>query len=392
MQGNRVKEEETVVCGGGSSSSSSASSNLSPQPMKGLHEAGPPPFLTKTFDVVEDPSTDSIVSWSTARNSFVVWDSHKFSTTILPRYFKHNNFSSFIRQLNTYGFRKVDPDRWEFANEGFLAGQRELLKTIKRRRNVTQSQGMQLQGEGGSGGTCVVELGEYGLEGELERLRRDRTVLMEEIVKLRQQQHNSRELLSDMGTRLQTTEKKHQQMMTFLAKALNNQSFIQQFLQRNAQNKELLQGVETRRKRRLTASPSVANLQQVPVTVAVPIKEPIVDFPSQEEPEEDFATLESDMETFFLSAYDNDSSSEIKDTTSSSVPTASGSNLSSASDAIWEDLLNQDLVAGNPEDEVVIGDFSQIDVPVEDLVAKHDDWTEDLRNLVDHMGYLGSKH
>ncbi|MCI12458.1 heat-shock protein, partial [Trifolium medium] len=77
-------------------------SNLTPKPMEGLHEIGPPPFLTKTFDVVEDPSTDSIVSWSGARNSFVVWDLHKFSTTILPRYFKHSNFSSFVRQLNTY--------------------------------------------------------------------------------------------------------------------------------------------------------------------------------------------------------------------------------------------------------------------------------------------------
>jgi hypothetical protein len=100
MEGVMVKEEETVTYGPGSSSSSSGS--FSPQPMEGLHEVGPPPFLTKTFEMVEDPVTDSIVSWSRARNSFIVWDSTKFSTTLLPRYFKHSNFSSFIRQLNTY--------------------------------------------------------------------------------------------------------------------------------------------------------------------------------------------------------------------------------------------------------------------------------------------------
>ena len=46
--------------------------------MEGLHDVGPPPFLTKTFEMVEDPSTNAIVSWSRVRNSFVVWDSHKF--------------------------------------------------------------------------------------------------------------------------------------------------------------------------------------------------------------------------------------------------------------------------------------------------------------------------
>ena len=81
--------------------------------MEGLHEVGPPPFLSKIFDMVEDSSTDSIVSWSMARNSFVVWDSHKFSADILPRYFKHGNFSSFIRQLNAYV--STDFVLWNFS-------------------------------------------------------------------------------------------------------------------------------------------------------------------------------------------------------------------------------------------------------------------------------------
>ncbi|KAI4337150.1 hypothetical protein L6164_015598 [Bauhinia variegata] len=370
MEGIRVKEEETFPCTAGASSSS-----LSPQPMEGLHEVGPPPFLSKTYEMVEDPSTDSVVSWSRARNSFIVWDSTRFSTDILPRYFKHCNFSSFVRQLNTYGFRKVDPDRWEFANKGFLAGQKHLLKTIKRRRNVSQS--MQQQ----KGGPCV-ELGQYGLEGELERLRRDRTVLMAEIVKLRQQQQNSREQLIAAEGRLQATEKKQQQMLTFLAKALNNPSFVQQLVQINSQNRELQGTVEIKRKRRLTASTSLENLQQDPTTVAVP-SEPVMDYSSQEQQQE-LATVESEIDDFFSAANDNELGNEIGDPFSSSMPTSSGSNLGSASDAMWEDLLNEDF-AGNPEEEVILGDSRKIDV----LVAQPDEWADDLQDLVDEMDYLG---
>lgn len=61
-----------------------------------------PPFLSKTYDMVDDASTDSIVSWSASNKSFIVWNPPEFARDLLPKFFKHNNFSSFIRQLNTY--------------------------------------------------------------------------------------------------------------------------------------------------------------------------------------------------------------------------------------------------------------------------------------------------
>ncbi|PUZ40970.1 hypothetical protein GQ55_9G465500 [Panicum hallii var. hallii] len=100
----------------------------------------PAPFLTKTFQLVDDPRTDHVVSWGEDGATFVVWRPPEFARDLLPNYFKHNNFSSFVRQLNTYGFRKIVADRWEFANEFFKKGAKHLLSEIHRRKSSSCSQ------------------------------------------------------------------------------------------------------------------------------------------------------------------------------------------------------------------------------------------------------------
>jgi heat shock transcription factor len=62
----------------------------------------PAPFLIKTYELVDDHRTDHIVSWGEDETTFVVWRPPEFARDLLPNYFKHNNFSSFVRQLNTY--------------------------------------------------------------------------------------------------------------------------------------------------------------------------------------------------------------------------------------------------------------------------------------------------
>jgi len=93
------------------------------------------------YDFVNDPTLDDVVSWSEGGDSFVIWKPHELQVNVLPRFFKHNNLCSFIRQLNTYDFRKVagttgdtNSDVLEFRNSNFRRDAPELLGAITRKK------------------------------------------------------------------------------------------------------------------------------------------------------------------------------------------------------------------------------------------------------------------
>ena len=73
-----------------------------PTPALAGQRSVPTPFLTKTYQLVDDPVVDDVISWNDDGSAFIVWRPAEFARDLLPKYFKHNNFSSFVRQLNTY--------------------------------------------------------------------------------------------------------------------------------------------------------------------------------------------------------------------------------------------------------------------------------------------------
>lgn len=126
------------------------------------------------------------------------------------------------------GFRKVDTDRWEFGNDNFIRGRKDLLKEIHRRKALASGPG--------SGSIAVppastlvqthnaaVELQSGFLYEEVESLNRDKNVLMMEMVRIRQQQLQvTDQRMRDIETGLEQTESRQQAIITFLQKVAQN--------------------------------------------------------------------------------------------------------------------------------------------------------------------------
>ena len=99
-----------------------------------------------------DTCDPTIAGWSADGASFLVRDTDRLAKTVIPQFFKHNKWSSFVRQLNFYGFKKVkgeavtvaQEERLEgmvqFRHEHFLRGRPDQLVEIQRKKILAQQQ------------------------------------------------------------------------------------------------------------------------------------------------------------------------------------------------------------------------------------------------------------
>ncbi|XP_010532738.1 PREDICTED: heat stress transcription factor A-5-like [Tarenaya hassleriana] len=173
--------------------------------------------------MVDDSSTDEICSWSANKNSFVVWNPPEFARLLLPTYFKHNNFSSFIRQLNTYGFRKIDPERWEFANEGFAKEQKHLLKNIHRRKPIHSHSHPP---------TPTLDQERAALEEEIDNLSREKAAIEEKLLNSKQKKSTAKLQLEELTHQVDDMEKRQENLISVLEKAVRDPVFVEKFARR----------------------------------------------------------------------------------------------------------------------------------------------------------------
>lgn len=114
---------------------------------RGAPAAGPksrPAFVLKLWNMVNDKDNSPYIQWTSDGEGFQVLSREPFEKVVLPKYFKHSNFSSFVRQLNMYGWHKVQDvtsgamqssdETWQFKSPNFIRGREDLLDNIVRNK------------------------------------------------------------------------------------------------------------------------------------------------------------------------------------------------------------------------------------------------------------------
>ncbi|KAL9550834.1 hypothetical protein MBANPS3_004541 [Mucor bainieri] len=172
-----------------------------------------PAFLHKLYNMVGDPSTDPFIRWSVDGNSFLVEGHEEFARLILPRFYKHNTFASFVRQLNMYDFHKVphlqqgvlltcnnnpNVEIWEFSSPNFQRSRPDLLILVTRKRNRDRQEGT---ADPVNLGALVKEISaikkhQTNITADLRNLHRDNEIIWQETLAAREKHQKHQQVIS----------------------------------------------------------------------------------------------------------------------------------------------------------------------------------------------------
>ncbi|KAK6455609.1 HSF-type DNA-binding-domain-containing protein [Scheffersomyces xylosifermentans] len=159
-----------------------------------------PLFVTKIWAMVNDVENQEYIRWNDDGKTFQVFHREEFMKFILPKYFKHSNFASFVRQLNMYGWHKVQDinsgtlnqgktdkgieEVWQFENPNFIRDREDLLDKIIRNKSSTS------ENEGADSSSVnfqiilneldQIKMNQLAIGEDLRRIRKDNKTLWNE--------------------------------------------------------------------------------------------------------------------------------------------------------------------------------------------------------------------
>lgn len=156
-----------------------------------------PAFILKLWTMVNDPENEAYIQWTPDGESFKVLSKENFEKVVLPKYFKHSNYSSFVRQLNMYGWHKVQDissgamqsgdEIRQFKSPYFIRGREDLLDNIVRNKS---SKGSDDEDESDIGRILdeldLIKSNQMEIASDLNRIRNDNQMLWRECYESRE--------------------------------------------------------------------------------------------------------------------------------------------------------------------------------------------------------------
>ena len=102
-----------------------------------------PSFLSKLHQILSDKDYTSYIHWSQDGLSVIISDPTGLSKKVLPKFYNHHNFASFVRQLNMYNFHKIRTDpksnEQKYIHDEFYKGKSlKEIQEIRRKIKVDE--------------------------------------------------------------------------------------------------------------------------------------------------------------------------------------------------------------------------------------------------------------
>lgn len=93
-------------------------------------------FPERLHELLTERNVQDIICWMPHGRCFKVKNSKDFEKVVMPVYFTHTKITSFQRQLNLYGFKRITkgPDRGSYYHELFLRGMPKLCTRMRRQK------------------------------------------------------------------------------------------------------------------------------------------------------------------------------------------------------------------------------------------------------------------